>query len=483
MRHAFSCGALALLVLLTIILGAARPFERVAAGDPAYSKLAVLDSAGLLQGFALPQGELSRLEVAVLLQTALGSYGEAQLAGRQPDPVAEQALSDLLSAFSDELGQLGVKSSGLPVLAGEAGLVQRLADNEDDEDAAEEDASNTYLASLYPQEDSGDETGATEADGSGAIETTLYGRFNLQAQSRRTTRLDDTTDDFGDVSVYWGEVGWDVSHKDWSARLSMLWDDADETMGVYEAWARYQDPGSGWFAQLGRIVLPFGNNDYYSPTYPAVNDLGYTTARTAGTGVEREGWGVSAYAFNPEVSLTDEDESVSDYSVVWNISTREADECRDGWKLRAGYITHLGSSDLRLGGEGPHHKRAAAYNVFGRYDWGGNRFHLLADYTAAPDEFDERDLDANSDHVGDQPSALNTEFVYEPHPDNLYGVTYQTTDEMADYAETRYGLLFGKRLSDLAMLKVEYTHGVFGAYVTDEQDEDDTLVAEVSIEF
>jgi hypothetical protein len=481
MRHYMSCGALALLVLLTLVLGAARPFDRVAAGDPAYGQLTALDSAGLLQGFELPQGELSRLEFAVLAQKALGNYGEVQLNGSGPDASAQEALSSLLGAFADELGQLGVKSSGLPVMAGDANLVQRVAaiEAEDAAEEAEDSADNTYLSSLYPQA----EEDAGPAEEAAGIETALYGKFYLQAQSSRTKLNAGGTDNFGDTKVYWGEVGWDVSQKDWSARFSMLWNDADETMGVYEAWAKYKNPDNGWFVQLGQVLLPFGNNDYYFPTYPAVNDLGFTTAHALGTGVEKAGWGFSVYAFNPKVDLVDEDDQVSDYSVVWNISEREADACHDGWKLRAGYNTHLGSSDLRLAGDGPHHERAAAYNVFGRYDWGGNRYHLLADFTAALDKFDERDFDVNEDHLGDQPSALNTEFVYEPHPDNLYGVSYQMTDQMADYAETRYGVLFGKRLSDLAMLKLEYTHGAYGDYVTEDQDTDDKLVAEVYIEF
>jgi hypothetical protein len=127
--------------------------------------------------------------------------------------------------------------------------------------------------------------------------------------------------------------------------------------------------------------------------------------------------------------------------------------------------------------------RVPAYNVFGRYDWGGNRFHLLADYTAALDRFDSRDMDANNDDIGDKPSALNTEFVYEPHPDSLWGLSYQAAREMANYAETRYGVLFGKRLDDMALFKLEYTHGIYGDYITADQNTDDRLVAEVFIGF
>lgn len=482
MRYALCCGALALLVLLILMLGAARPFERVALGDPAYGQLAALDGAGLLQGFTLPPGELSRLEVAVLLQKALGGYGEAQLGGQAPDGAAEKALGTLLTAFAEELGQLGVKSNGLPVISSDSSLVQRVSTLESQtqsDEEEEEDASNTYLASLYPPADAAAEESAAD----NGIESKPYGKFYIHANSSQTKLKAGSHDDLGDVKVYWGELGWDVSQKDWSARVSTLWDDATEDLGVYEAWAKYNNPDNGWFVQLGQCLLPFGNNDYYFPTYPAVNDLGFTTAHAIGTGVEREGWGLSVYAYNPKVDIAGEQDSISDYSAVWNITQREATECQDGWKLRLGYNTHLGSDDLRIAGDGPHQERVAAYNAFGRYDWGGNRYHLLADYTAALDRFDPQDLDTDADHLGDSPSALNTEFVFEPHPDNLWGVSYQKTDQMADYAKNRYGFLYGRRLSELATLKLEYTHGEYGKYITADQDSDNSVVAELYFEF
>jgi hypothetical protein len=478
MLNALSRGVLPLcFVLLILTLGAARPFERVPQDDAAYAQLAALGNAGLLEGYDLPTGELSRLEAAVLVQQALGHYGQAQLAGRQTDATVEAALTSLLTAFSDELGQLGARTPSLSATGASAGLVQRVTRIEDELAASDEDAGNTYLSSLYPEEEA-----PAEAAPAG-IESALYGKFYLQAQSSTTHLHAGGSTDYGNVKLNWGELGWDAKHKDWSAHFSTLWNDADESVGVFEAWAKYKNPRNGWFAQLGQVLLPFGNNDYYFPTYPAVNDLGFTTAHGIGTGVEGNGWGASAYAYNPKVDIVDEQDQVSDYSFVWNVSERAADACHNGWKLRAGYDTHLASSDIRLAGGGPHHVRVPAYNVFGRYDWGGNRFHLLADYTAALDRFDSRDMDANNDDIGDKPSALNTEFVYEPHPDSLWGLSYQAAREMANYAETRYGVLFGKRLDDMALFKLEYTHGIYGDYITADQNTDDRLVAEVFIGF
>jgi hypothetical protein len=483
MRYALGSSLVLLVLSCVLILGAAQPFERVALEDPAYAQLDTLRAAGLLGGYELPGGELSRLEVSVLIQRALGSYGESKLSGAG-DPAAESALQALLASFSEELSQLGAK----PALSTTApGGMDRLVSRVDaiEEELEEEDAGNaTYVEQIAPE--------APEAEAEApepGIATQLYGKFYIQGVIQDTKLKPATTGGTGstrkysDVNVYWGELGIDATEGDWSGRFSVLWDDVEEDINVYEAWAKYKHPCNGWFAQAGQVLLPFGNNDYYFPTYPAVNDLSFTTAHALGAGVERDRWGFSAYAFNPKVELRDEQDTLSDYSFVWDIAKREPSECQEGWKLRAGYISHLANSDMRLAGDEPLYDRTGAYNVFGRYDWGGNRFHLIADYTAALDQFDARDLDANGDQKGDQPRALNTEFIYEPCPDNLWGVSYQSTGQMKDYAETRYGVLYGKRLSELAMFKLSLTHGIYGDYATGHEDTDNAVVAEINLNF
>jgi hypothetical protein len=287
-----------------------------------------------------------------------------------------------------------------------------------------------------------------------------------------------------DVAIYWGELGIDVSQGEWSGHFSSKLNDAEVDVLMHEAWARYQPEGESWFFKAGRMIVPFGNNPYYFPTYPAVNDLGYSTLQALGAGFENDSSAFSLYAFNPRVEIEDSDDTISDWTAVWTLTQRAADECRDGWKLTAGYSSNLTAHDLQMGGDTVS-RRVAAANLFARYDFhaGDAIWHMLADYTWALDGFDPADLDANGDSVGDMPSALNAELVYEPRPDELWGVSYQVTGEMADYASTRWGLLHGQRLSPLAMLKLEYTHGEYDEYATAGQNSEDTLVAELNLRF
>ncbi len=471
-RSLFAAVAVSLLVF---ILGAADPFDRVELDNPSYGNLAVLEDSGLLDGFDLPQGELSRLELAIMVQRALNTYGARLVDSGETDPATQVALSELVSAFEVELTQLGsapaIPAATPAVTGGSFELERRIEYLEDKQ------VSHAGCGSCPPD-------GPCDKE----IEVSLYGDFYIHSLSYNYG-LDSTTpvavydeDEFSELKVLWGEVGWDVAYDNWSARFSFLWDDQEHAIDMYEAWARYDNPFSDLYGVMGHVLLPFGDNDYYFPTYPAVNDLSFTAAHTIGVGVDNESWGLSAWFFNPDVEH-DTDQLMDEIAVVWDITKREATDCWDGWRITAGYMSNLPEHDLRLIGDGPTASEVSAYNLFGRYDWKGNKYHLIADYTTALDEYDVTELDINADGVGDLPSALNLEFVYEPKPDMLWGISYQATDELVDYAESRYSFMYGERLNPMAMLKLEVSHGEYGDFITHGQETDDSFVAEINIAF
>ncbi|MBN2080609.1 hypothetical protein JW859_00240 [bacterium] len=466
-------------VLLFILLGAAQPFERVPAGTEAYEHLAVIDNAGLLGDMELPAGELSRLEAAVVIQRALNEYGATTLSGAVASVETEAALGWLLGEFADELAQLGTpvnlsQSTGSTY----SELEQRVSYLEDEagDDGYEWEPGETYLDQLYACE--------CEEEEEDGIDVNLYGDFSLQAQANSTSYVASGSEssESSDLSLYWGELGVDATDGTWSGHFSVLFDDVDEDIDAYEYYGRYDHPHSDYFLLAGRTELPFGNNDWYFPTDPIVNELGCVTAKTIGMGWDAPSWGFSAWLYNPEVNVGDEEDKFTDYSFVWDITRREADECQDGWQLTTGYISHVADHDLRIAGDAVS-ERNGAMNVFGRYDWGGNRYHFLVDWTHTLEEFETVDLDANGDGEGDQPCAINTEFVYEPCPDNLWGVSYQHACEVASCAKDRYGVLYGKRLSELAMLKLAYNHSKYNEFAPDGEDTDDSLVAEINLSF
>jgi hypothetical protein len=327
-----------------------------------------------------------------------------------------------------------------------------------------------------------------EPDDTPPINVSYYGDVYLQTRLQRTGLTTGESESLSDVNVYYGELGVDAAYGDWTGHFSMILDDASEDVLLHGAYARWQNTDdcatSPWHFELGRMVVPFGNNPSYFPTYSAANDLGYSTLHALGGGYESPNRAFDAHVYNSRAELADGDDTLSEYTATWDLATRTASDCQDGYQLTAGFISNLASHDLRLAGD-ELTSRVSGANVYGRYDFStdGGMLHLLADYTWTLDAYAVTDLDGDADGAGDSPAALNTELVFEPEADTLYGVSYQRTDEFLDYAEQRWGLLYGERLNKLAMLKFEYTHGEYGNFVSGGQSSDDTFVAEVNLSF
>ncbi len=324
-----------------------------------------------------------------------------------------------------------------------------------------------------------------------AVDVKMFGDFQLQGQWFETSG-GESHGSISDFDLYYGEIGWDVACQDtWSGHFSLNVDDDDDSVTLYEAWGRYQHPTSGFFAQLGQIGLPFADTNSYFPTYSATNDLGITTAKGLGIGVEKEHYGLGAYLVNPDVEvygnmLPEDDETgrkkLDEYCLWWDVSQREADECHDGHRFSVGYISHLGNHDFGVV-ESPVSGRVPGINVFGQYDWDANRWHALGEYTGATQAFDPADLDANADELGDQPAAWNFELAHNPSELDTWALGYQHTSEFVDHATNRYALMYGRQLCDIAQLRLELSHGKYGDYVSDGRNDDTSFVAEFHVSF
>ena len=477
MRVASILAAL-LLCLGWVSICRAQPFDKVT-DETTYAALDELASARLLGDYTVPAQQLSRLEVALLLQTALKSYAAAALNGKA-DEGDEALLSALTVDYREELLLLGSE-----VRLPSHNPSEPPPTDLDTQKAAPIEERVAQIESWLGEQE---KAAAGKTAEEQAVETTLYGNIYLQTRFGRTDIAPGDHESFSDVDIYWGELGVDSSLGDWSGHFSVLLDDAGGSVLTNEAWAKYQPVGkcgpSPWFFQVGRILVPFGNNPYYFPTYPAVNDLGYSTLHAIGGGYSSPNRSFSAFAYNARAEVAGDDDTIADYTAVWDIAKREAQDCHDGYKLTVGYNSHLASHDLLLAGNDVE-KRVPGVNLYGKYDWNdnGRLVHVLADYTCATGEFDPADLDANGDTIGDKPAALNTELVFEPKTDTIYGISYQATSQLQDYAETRWGVVYGERLNKLAKFKLELTHGEFGDYATGGQQSDNTFVGEINLSF
>ncbi|MCB1217066.1 hypothetical protein KDL44_06720 [bacterium] len=318
------------------------------------------------------------------------------------------------------------------------------------------------------------------------LENALYGDFQLQGFWSSVSGNDAT--DVSDIGLYWGEIGWDLAQGPWSGHFSMMLD--EEAVELYEAWGMYKQPESGAFAQFGRMLLPFADNDSYFPTYSAANDLGVMTARGIGAGIDDERYRVAAWLYKPELELLENGNpdaagvpaDLSEYCLWWDISRREATDCADGWQFSAGWLSQLATHNYGLV-EGPVAGRVAALNLYGRYDWAGSGWHAIGEYVTALDEFDPLDLDANGDGRGDRPCALNLELAHTPDQQDTWAVGYQQTDEFLQHARNRYAVMYGRRLCELAELRLELSRGEYDEFAGDGRSSDTSFVAEYHLSF
>lgn len=318
------------------------------------------------------------------------------------------------------------------------------------------------------------------------LENTLYGDFQLQGFWSSIAGND--ASDVSDIDLYWGEIGWDLAQGPWSGHFSLMLD--EEAVELYEAWGMYLQPESGAFVQFGQMMLPFADNNSFFPTYSAANDLGATTARGIGGGIDDERYRIAAYLYNPDVEKLgfatnggqEPADELSEYLLWWDISRREATDCADGWQFSAGYISQLAEHDCGIEST-PLANCVPGLNLFGEYDWSGKRWHAIAEYTAALEQFDASDLDANEDGIGDKPAAWNFELAHNPDEQDTWAFGYQRSEQFVDHARNRYALMYGRRLCELAELRLELSRGEYDDFATDGRSSDTTFVAEYHLSF
>jgi len=133
----------------------------------------------------------------------------------------------------------------------------------------------------------------------------------------------------------------------------------------------------------------------------------------------------------------------------------------EGLTLGASYTSDLSNSlELRdLMPEDGIVDQTAAYSLYVIYDSGPIYGRL--GYVAATDSFAAADLDANGDGTGDEPSAWAVTVAYAVTPEVSVGGMYSTSDDMANFAEDRYGAVVSYSVYEGITLLGEYIHDEF----------------------
>jgi hypothetical protein len=472
-------------VACAVLMGAAAPFTALPESAPIYAHLQRYAQTGLLGDRAPWTQDMSRLEAAMLVKRALSAYGEAQLAQQPADAETEAALQADITEFAAELSLLGLEQTpvlGTPAPPAAAPLPATAAPAP----GCDLPAPAVEPVAAPPPCDSPTPDGVCPPPGAAApapkIEFTPYGDVALQLRAGRTAIATGGTLDVSDVSVYWGEIGVDAVHQNMTAHASILLNSNEASIDLHEAYVAWEDAAGDWRIKGGRMVLPPGSRATTFPSYPAAVDLAYTRGDAVGAGIGKPEANLMAYVFNPAVDKLGENNTLSDYALALHLASPDSNPDR-GWALNATMTSNLGASDLQLAGPGPLHKRVGGGNAWAELHWNGDEHRAVAEYSWAFNRFDPLDLDANGDGAGDRPAAFDAEYVHTDCAGDEWGVAFQQTSEMADYARTRYTLMTGRKLNDIATLRLELSRGTFGDYSTIQARHDVQLAAEVRVKF
>jgi hypothetical protein len=470
-------GLAALGACVCALLLSATPFDDVANDSQLASNLRAYATAGLLGELSVPADGLSRLEAALLLQQALEGYARLQLSGAGRDASLEQRFSADTAELCDVVTLVGTHVE-LPTEP--LGMATQPA-------AAEKSAAASALEQQRCA-DCGeplDECTAAEPDpcAEPKLEITPYGNVALQLRAGRTAIATGGNLDVSDLTVYWGEIGAGAEAGQLRGHASVLLNSKENSIDLNEAYGEWHAEDGSWALRGGRILQPLGVRDTVFPTYSAASDLVYTTANAVGGEISGGNTKLTAYAFNPRQELAGKNDTLSDYTVSLEFSN-SSNDAPDHYRLVAGYTSNAAAADVSpAGAAAALTDRTPAGSLLSEYVWGCGRHRAVIEYSWAFDAFAAADLDANGDGAGDEPRALNVEYIHTDSAAHEYGVRYEQTEQMADYAESRWGVMYGQRLNPFATFRLELSRGEFGDYSTIAADKDTQLNAELRIVF
>jgi hypothetical protein len=558
-----------------LALGAADYYARVPLASPAYTDLQTLSSAHLLPERQGQQYALLRLEMAMLLQSALPNYYAEHDAGHSIDPAAEAALKRLVKEYGPELAGLGVElqppfgpasasrrpagdaawpdapeeeadapaapaakpaprphepevlqvvAPAPPVSSAPLAVDRRSNDASDvstrpaarpgllapapaaadpavrpaipEETAAQRPAGRTPAGGAPPEERDlnllldrrteqlGNVAESVEQTGHPALEdfmvednrlgpvrpyheelpvdVKVFGDLRGQAYWRDTRQPVGHSNAAG-LRLYWADAGIDFSHQSWGARVTLNYNDDTRQPKLHELWAQYQSD-SGAYARAGRVILPFADRKGDFPTFSSARELGFSSVNGAGIGWNKPDWGASAWVYDPGSSAAGGGSTnLSEFALSLSLFQADCEDDSDGWRVALAYLSELGGAEHNLA-PGVFTQAVPGLNLAAGWDWGCGRYHLNLDYAGATRRFAAADLDANGDGRGDQPQALNVDFLFTPDSEQLYGLRFEHTSGFAGAAANRWSAMYGRWLSDQLLARLELSRGQYNDY-------------------
>ncbi len=234
------------------------------------------------------------------------------------------------------------------------------------------------------------------------------------------------------------------------------------------------EEGVPFYLKAGKMVVPFGNYETHFISDPLTLELGETNEGAAVIGFANEMFDISLGAFNGDIEENgDRDNHIDAWTAAASVSLPFA-------TFGASYISTLAEGGLEddiADNAGTLREQVPGYSVFASIAL-MEKIFIEAEYVAAADEFEAGELSFDGGRKF-QPEAWNFELAYAVTDSLEAALRYEGSEDGGDWIpEDQYGAAVSYGLFEHTRLALEYLHGEF-----DTEDERDSVVAQLSIEF
>lgn len=275
---------------------------------------------------------------------------------------------------------------------------------------------------------------------------------------------DTDTDDTSDIRLATVELGVEakpIQHL--SGHLVLLFEEDDTELEIDQGYIRLDgEDRCPFYAEAGRLYLPFGNNDSHFISDPLTQEIGETRESALVLGYGNDTFDITVGVFNGDVNETNQSDDTID---GWSVGAVFSRPVSTGISFTAGaaYLSNIGDSDgltdqLATPDTVQAHVPAMATFVF--INWKEALFFKAA-HVMAMDNFAAAELVFdNGQEV--KPWALNVEMAYAISPRLEVGLRYGASNDGGDFLpETLYGAVAGFTIRDHMGVALEFQTGEY----------------------
>ncbi len=298
---------------------------------------------------------------------------------------------------------------------------------------------------------------------------TLGGIIELEASIDSNDKDGDTSD----IVLATASLGVEADiNEHVSGVITLLYEEDDTPLEVDEGTITVTSP-SNFSATGGKFYIPFGVYNSHFVSDPVTLKLGETNESAAMVSYAKEGLPLefSAGIFNGAMDETGDKNKIDDFFASITATPIE------GLTVGVYYLSDFAETARMEALVATRTKTVAGQGAFFYYEY--NKLSFIGEYITAAEEYNVADLDANSDGVGDEPSAYDLEIAYHYNDAAEIALRLEGSSDFFDWPQRQYGVAVGYGIYENVALAFEVLTGEFDA-----SDVKRTLAtAQIAIEF